>query len=185
MAAVKISAVKTPGVQRWLRIVPLVAALGVAAIPLRQYSQKLQSEAAGEAFMRQLADAQLEFRRRHGPNFAASLESLTAACPGEPAAPLDGSAVEAVKARGFDVALRTAQGAAEGTADCHGRPTAADYYAALQPSATDAAPRQAYAITGRSGRVFVFFDGLAPLEKDMAAGGLAMPLEQLSNFKIP
>lgn len=173
------------GVQRWLRLVPLVAALGVAAIPLWQYGQKLQAEAAGEGFMRQLAEAQLEFRRRHGLNFAASLESLTAACPGEPIAPLDAQAVEAVEARGFEIAVRGAQGAAEGPADCHGRLTAGDYYAALHPRSTDAAPRQAYAMTGVAGRTFVFFDGLAPLERDMAAGGLATPLEQLSTFKIP
>jgi hypothetical protein len=31
----------------------------------------------------------------------------------------------------------------------------------------------------------VFFDGIAPLESDMAAGGLAVPLDTLEQFKIP
>jgi hypothetical protein len=170
---------------RWLRFVPLVAALGVAAIPLWQYGQRLQAEAAGEAFLRQFAEAQLAFRRAHPPNFATALESLTMACAGEPGTALDPGAVRTIRARGFDLVVRPAQGAAEGTADCHGRPTAADYYAALQPSSSEAAPRQAYGLTGLSGRVFVFFDGLAPLENDMAPGGLATPLDTLSAFRIP
>ena len=36
-----------------------------------------------------------------------------------------------------------------------------------------------------TGRIYVFFDGVAPLERDMAAGGLATPLESVPTFKIP
>jgi type II secretory pathway pseudopilin PulG len=162
-----------------------MAALGAAALPLWQYSRKVQAEAAGEAFLRQLADAQLEFRRGHAAHFATALESLTTPCPGAPGAPLDAGAVRGVGERGFVVLLRPVAGASEGAPDCHGRPTVTDYYVALQPASADAAPRQAYALTGRSGRIFVFFDGLAPLERDMAPGGLATPLDELGTFKIP
>jgi len=172
-------------VQRWLRLTPLVAALGVAAIPLWQYGRKVQAETAGGAFVRQLAEAQLEFHRRYAAHFATALDSLTTPCAGQPGAVLDIRAVRHVVERGFAVVVRAAAGAPEGPADCHGRPTATDYYAALQPVSADAAPRQAYALTGLSGRVFLFFDGIAPLERDMAPGGLATPLDELGTFKIP
>jgi hypothetical protein len=172
-------------VQRWLRLAPLAAALGMAAIPLWQYAQTVRAETAGQAFLRQLADAQLEFRRRHGDRFATALESLTTPCTGEPVALLDVEILRDIGRRGFVVSLRPAAGAAEGVLDCHGRRTATDYYAAVQPASADAAPHQAYALTGLSGRVYVFFDGLAPLERDMAAGGLARPLDQIGAFKIP
>jgi hypothetical protein len=86
---------------------------------------------------------------------------------------------------GFDVSLRPAQGASTASADCHGQATTTDFYAALQPASVAAAPRRAYAVTGLSGRVFVFFDGVAPLEADMAPGGLATPLDTLGTFRIP
>ena len=168
-----------------MRLAPLVAALGVAAIPLWQYGRKVQAEAAGEGFLRQLAEAQLEFRRRNDAGFAIAVESLITPCPGAAGAALDAKAVHDVSERGFVLSLRPVAGASEGTADCQGRRTATDYYAALQPATVDAAPRQAYALTGLSGRIYVFFDGLAPLERDMAPGGLATPLDHLGAFKIP
>jgi hypothetical protein len=36
-----------------------------------------------------------------------------------------------------------------------------------------------------TGRIFVFFDGVAPLESDMRPEGLATPLESVPAFKIP
>jgi hypothetical protein len=87
--------------------------------------------------------------------------------------------------QGFHVVLRAAEGAGAAAADCHGRPTTTDFYAALEPVSAESAPRRAYAVTGSAARVFVFFDGLAPLERDMAPGGLATPLESLGVFRIP
>jgi hypothetical protein len=74
-------------------------------------------------------------------------------------------------------------GAISGALDCHGRPLSSDYYAALSPS-DGTVGQQAFAITG-TGRIFVFFDGIAPVERDMTADGLATPIEALDTFKIP
>lgn len=172
-------------VLRWLRLVPLAAALGVAAIPLWQYGRRVQAETAAEAFLGQLTQAQLAFRQRNGSRFATTLESLTTGCPGDGGRALDAGAVQAIVARGFLVTVRAAARTEAGAPDCHGRPTAADYYAALQPASADAAPRRAYGMTGQDGRVFVFFDGLAPIERDMTPGGLATPLDQVGRFRIP
>lgn len=67
--------------------------------------------------------------------------------------------------------------------DCHGRATSSDFYAAVAPrSALDG--RQAMAMLSW-GRIYVFFDGIAPLESDMGPRGLAVPLDRLESFKIP
>jgi hypothetical protein len=36
-----------------------------------------------------------------------------------------------------------------------------------------------------TGNIYVFFDGVAPLERDMTATGLATPVESVPAFKIP
>src|SRR4029078_1029608 len=128
--------------QRWLRRVPLVAWVAAAAIPLWQYGRRAGAEAAGEAFLRHLADAQLEFRRRDGAHFAAALESLTTPCPGAARAALDAAAVRSIGERGFVVFVRPVTGVSGAGVDCHGRPGVSDYYAALQPVSASAAPRQ-------------------------------------------
>jgi hypothetical protein len=79
--------------------------------------------------------------------------------------------------------LRAAARAATVGTDCHGRATASDFYAAVQPM-DEWAGRQAMAASAW-GRIYVFFDGLPPLERDMEAGGLAVPLDTLDIFKIP
>ena len=42
-------------------------------------------------------------------------------------------------------------------------------------------------LSGSNGarRVYVFVDGVAPREADMAPGGLATPLEAMPSFRIP
>jgi hypothetical protein len=67
--------------------------------------------------------------------------------------------------------------------DCHGRQLTSDYYVAAEP-ANEFTGLLAFAATSR-GRVYVFFDGIAPAERDMDAGGLAVPLDTLDTFKIP
>ena len=172
-------------VTRLVRTLPLAAALAVAAIPLVQHGRRMQAEAAGEDFMRRLAQSQQAFRQRQHAGFAATIDSLTAPCPGEAQAVLDVKAVTGVQRSGFILLLRAANGATLEAPDCQGRQTVSDYYASLQPASVEAAPRLAYAMTGRSAQVFVFFDGIAPLEPDMAAGGLATPLDALGSFRIP
>jgi hypothetical protein len=170
-----------------MRVLPLVAAAAVPAVPLAQYVHRVRAESAGGAFVQRLVDAQEAFRRQQPGvgGFATAVESLTTACPGEASPPLSSEALTRVADLGFAVSLRPAEGAQAALADCHGRTTASDYYAAIQPSSVDAAPRLAFALTGSSGRVFVFFDGIAPLERDMAPGGLATPLDAVRSFRIP
>ena len=171
-------------VPRWLRYAPLILALGIAAIPVAQHVEARRAEAWGEAFLVRLLNAQREFQRRSGAGFAATLEALTAACPGA-SATLDAGEVDRVSNHGFHIVLRPADGSRTAAADCNGRPTTIDFYVALEPASADSAPRRAYASTGSGGRIFVFFDGLAPAERDMAPGGLATPLEVLGTFRIP
>jgi hypothetical protein len=83
----------------------------------------------------------------------------------------------------YSLVLRRAANATATGADCHGRPTASDYYAAAEPP-PEFGGAHAYGMTSR-GRVYVFFDGLAPRESDMARDGLAVPLDALETFRIP
>jgi len=172
-------------VTRWTRIVPLAAILAVAAVPLAEHARTVRAESAGLEFLQQLAAAQGAFHSGRS-GFAATLESLTRPCPGERgSAVLDPAIVRAVIDRGFDIVLRPSDGASASSADCLGLATTTGFYAAVQPSSIEAPPRRAYATTGVSGNIFVFFDGIAPLERDMAAGGLATPVEALPAFRIP
>jgi hypothetical protein len=84
----------------------------------------------------------------------------------------------------YEVKVRAAEGATPLPPDCHGRPTTSDYYASAVPTSAAAAGQQAFAMTA-TGRIFVFFDGIAPLERDMTPSGLATPLESVPTFKIP
>jgi hypothetical protein len=92
-------------------------------------------------------------------------------------------ASDAQTSHGYRFVLRAARTARDVGLDCHGRRTASDFYAAATP-ANEFAGREAMAMTSW-GRIYVFFDGIAPLESDMAVGGLAVPLDTLEAFKIP
>jgi hypothetical protein len=129
--------------------------------------------------MQQVHAAQRAFRARSSHSgYATSVESLIRPCPDGRPAVLDQWAV-----RGYVLSVRAAHDARVGGVDCHGRPTASDFYASAQPAgAFDG--RLALAVTSR-GRVFVFFDGVPPREDDMRFGGLAVSVEALAGFKIP
>jgi hypothetical protein len=171
-------------VRFWLRTLPLVATLVVVLIPVVRYAAKMYAEAAGRRFVEDVQLAQEAFLRAGGHGaYATDLRSLTTACEGHDAA-LSADAPRALDGLGYAIQLRAAEGAAAGRSDCHGRPTATDYYVGVQPAANDTAAQQAVAATGRSG-MFVFFDGIAPLERDMAPGGLATPAKDLRAFQIP
>jgi hypothetical protein len=90
-----------------------------------------------------------------------------------------------VAAAGYEVTIRPAASAESRGVDCHGRPTASDYYAAAQPRSPEILAKQAFGTTASGGQIFVFFDGVAPLETDMGPDGLATPLEAVESFKIP
>jgi hypothetical protein len=148
-----------------------------------QVQSQLRMRAAEDAAARTLSailDAQRVFRRATG-GYATDLASLTRGCPSPGVSMLR----EPLATAEYDyrVVLRAAIRATEAGSDCHGKPTASDFYAAVSPGQPWAG-RQAMAVTGR-GRIYVFFDGIAPVERDMDTGGLAVPLDTVDTFKIP
>jgi len=166
-------------------IVPLIGAAIVASVPFVRYVQKRSAESAAAEFVRRVQLAQQSFRSsQQGMGYAASIESLTVPCPGSGSGTPLADAVNSLERIGYTAQLRAAEGATSVAPDCHGRPTVSDYYAAAAPQPAKSAGQQAFAATA-GGRIFVFFDGIAPLERDMAASGLATPLDGLSTFKIP
>jgi len=169
---------------KWAIVAPVIGMVAVAAIPFVRYAQKERAESAAVKFLEDVRLAQRHFAAAHGERgFAAGFDSLSEACPGA-AASFAARDIHRVGDFGYQVILRPASGAITVALDCHGRPLVSDYYAAASPSAIDTAGQQAFALAG-AGRIYVFFDGIAPLEKDMAPGGLATPLDTLDAFKIP
>jgi hypothetical protein len=166
---------------------PFIIAVAVAgtvatvSIQVRAQLRMRDAEKAAAAALSAIVDAQRAFRKAGGRGgYATDLQSLIQPCAGAPATL---SAPPPVAADDYRVVLRAAQRASPVGTDCHGRPTASDFYAAVQP-AHEWAGRQAMASTAW-GRIYVFFDGLPPVERDMDAGGLAVPLDTLDSFKIP
>jgi len=169
----------------WIRFAPLVGIAIVVAFPLMHYAHKLRAERAAAEFLRRLYVAQDVFRATGaGGHYASDVASLTTPCPGSHAAALPAEAVSALQYVDYVMRLRAAAGSHIQALDCHGRPTVSDYYAAVAPRSAASAGQQAFSIRA-DGRIFVFFDGLPPLERDMRPGGLATPLESLDAFKIP
>lgn len=165
--------------------IPLAGAAIVAALPVVRYIQKESAESAASDFLRRVHDAQQSFRSsQSGAGYAASFASLTTPCPGGGRAVFMADEIGALQGRGYDAQLRAARGATPVALDCHGHQTVSDYYAAAAPRSVEVAGQQAFGVTG-AGRIFVFFDGIAPLESDMEPSGLATPLEAVSTFKIP
>ena len=169
----------------WPVIVPLVGIVAIVAVPFMRHAQKTRAESAAAAFLGRLHAGQRAFRMSHSSlGYAPGFDSLTMPCPGSRAAPLTMNDITSLGTSGYDATLRSAEGASTGALDCHGRPLVSDYYAAVAPRSVDARGRQAFAVTS-TGRIFLFFDGIAPLERDMLATGLATPLDTLDTFKIP
>ncbi|MGQ0736283.1 MAG: hypothetical protein ACT4QD_21840 [Acidobacteriota bacterium] len=166
-----------------MRVGPLMAALVVAGIPVGRYALRVGAEADAESFLERVAAAQAGFRDpTEGRGYAASLASLTAPCAGTGG--VDLPLVAELERGGFVLGLRPRDGAGEQAADCTGRPTTSDYYVAIEPRSPRALPRRAFAMTS-TGQAFVFFDGVAPRERDMEPGGLATPVAALRTFTIP
>ena len=170
--------------------VAVVGIVAAVAIQVQAQLRMREAEHVAAAALTAIVDAQRAFRRSGGVGgYATDLQSLTQPCPSETTAaaqsppPLALSVVEGFGSYDYQVVVRAAQQASLVGTDCHGRPTASDFYASLQP-AHGWAGRHALAATSR-GRIYVFFDGLPPLERDLAAGALAVPLDTLDTFKIP
>jgi hypothetical protein len=130
-----------------------------------------------------IVGAQKAFRERGGHGgYAVSLESLTTPCPGASAvldASLSGGEIHD---SGYRLTMRPATGADAGPADCHGRSTTTDFVVSATPLRPGVDGTRSMA-TGASGRVFLFHDAVPPAEADMAAGGLAVPLD--APLRIP
>ncbi len=158
-----------------------IGTTGVVLVPVFTYARMDRAEHVASERLIALREAQRAFRRAGGAGgYATDLASLTTPCPGEspPALPADTQTTH-----DYIFVLRAARNARDVGLDCHGRATATDFYAAATPG-NELAGREAMAMTSW-GRIYVFFDGIAPLESDMAAGGLAVPLDTLEQFKIP
>jgi hypothetical protein len=157
----------------------------VTGSPLVNYIRREQAEAAAAGFLGKLRTAQEAFRATGGGGYASELVSLISPCVGQTAPPLRPEDVSGVAAAGYEVTIRPAAVSESSGVDCHGRPTASDYYAAVQPRSPEILAQEAFGTTASAGRIFVFFDGVAPLEPDMGPGGLATPLDDVDSFKIP
>lgn len=161
---------------RTLGIIALVGMLSAVSYAAgTRLRIKWREEAAAEA-LTAVVDAQREFRVGGGRGgYATSLASLTTACPDTTAVMLS---PQSLAADGYDISIRVRGDQAEARTDCHGRPTASDFIATAEPIRVGVDGLRAMSASA-SGPIFVFFDGVAPREADMAAGGLAMPLDDL------
>jgi hypothetical protein len=165
----------------WTIGFPLAGCLVAAAVPLVRYAGMQRDERVAIDVMAQVQGAQAVFQNRSG-GFATNAASLTAVCDGrEPALSL--AVLAGLAAAGYGLQLRAAEGATVSGRDCLGGDVATDYYAAIAPLSPATRARQAYASRG-DGRVYLFVDGLAPRERDIASG-LATPLEARESFRIP
>jgi hypothetical protein len=168
-----------------LRVIGSLGVMGVAgAISIQVFAQTRMREAEQDAAqaLEALVDAQRAFRKTGGGGgYATDLESLIRPCSGGTIAALSNAAD--IAAGDYRLVLRPARRAAIVGTDCHGKATADDFYAAVHPAHAWAG-RQAMAATS-IGRIYVFFDGIAPLERDMEFRGLAVPLDAVETFKIP
>lgn len=157
-----------------MRAIVLALLLGlIAAVsyPLVVRQATIDGEAAARRWLLDVGSAQARFHAANG-GYAATLQSLVEPCGNrapELAATLVGGAVLDA---GYEIALRPAQGAIDGPADCHGRLTVTDYYVSARPVTSGAAGTEALAMTSAA-RVFTFVDGVPPTEADMMPGGLA------------
>jgi hypothetical protein len=173
-------------VQWWAPALGVAGVVAAIAAPLVNLAQMRAATRQAGVALEAIHQAQEGFRLTGGRGgYASDLASLMTACPGDGQPALRDS-VEAVpiRALAFEVRLRAAEGAQVLAVDCHQRPAASDYYASAAPRQNGVDGRQALAMTS-GGRIFVFFDGVPPRQEDMGGGGLAVPLDTLSSFKIP
>jgi hypothetical protein len=165
----------------WPILVPLLGICVAIGEPLVRSASKHRDEAAAVISLRRIQEAQGRFKTATG-FYATDVASLAGGCPGFSAA-LPAATLDDLHRAGYVVQLRAARGALIMGVDCHGRPTASDYYIAATPDTVRQAADKAFA--GRAdGQLFFFVDGVAPREGDMT-GGLAIPIDQLDSFKIP
>lgn len=162
-------------------MIPVAGTLLAVSVPLVRYAARDRDERVAIEVVRRISDAQREFRAGTG-GYATDVASLTATCAATPA-PLSSDVFDRLRTVGYVLHMRAAAGETVGGTDCHGRALASDYYLAVAPASADVAARQAIA-TRSDGRLFLFHDGIAPTEADIATG-LPTPVEERESFKIP
>ena len=114
--------------------------------------------------------------------YAATVATLTATCKGMERM-LPPEALATFEARGYALVVRPSRAGRTAGVDCEGRALTSDYVVSAWPVSASAAARQAY--TGLpDGRMFLFYDGIAPSEGDIAKG-LATPVAERESFTIP
>lgn len=167
---------------KWIAtIIPVFGIALAAGVPLLRYTMRDRDERVAIDVVRQLTEAQRTFRAR-AEGYATDLDSLTIGCEGVAPA-LRPDALSRLEAAGYMLQLRAAVDASFTAAHCDGRRLASDYYVAAVPASASAPARQG--IAARSdGRLFLFHDGIAPSEADIATG-LPTPVEERDAFKIP
>lgn len=165
----------------WVFIVPLVGMALVAALPAVWAAQGRRDEEQAIAALGRVREAQERFRAEVG-DYATDLSSLTAGCGGAAPAELAGLSGQ-LRDHGYALTLRAREGTPAAGQDCHGRPTGRDYYVAAAPVAGRTNGHRAYAALA-DGRIYVFFDQVAPRETEIAAG-LSPALDTLDHFTIP
>jgi hypothetical protein len=165
---------------KWLALlVPLVGAMLAVGTPLWRYGERQRNERAAIDAVTAVQAAQQQFYSRYAA-YATSLASLVTPCDGERSAP---AALADLDPEGYRIEVRGAMGAGEKPRDCHGRATATDYYVAVVPTSPSTPSQTAFAARS-DGRVFLFYDGIAPREADMSSG-LPTPLAERETFTIP
>jgi hypothetical protein len=169
-----------------LRAAALLAAASIAvavAYPVATNLAMKRREHSASLSLKAVAAAQLAFRAGAGRGrYAAALSSLTTPCPGA-GTPTLLTALNGEEwvSSGYRISLRAAREAAVTGLDCHGQPTAEDFVASARPIRVGVDGLRAMSVRA-DGRTYVFFDGVPPEEHDMAAGGLAMPLDALTRI---
>ena len=168
-------------VRDWIMVFPVIGTIVTASVPVTQHVTRQRHEQIAVDVIQQVHQAQLAFHTRWG-GYAADIASLTTPCPSS-APVLAGHQLSFLEESGYSLQLRAAHGAGASGRDCFGAALVDDYYVGAAPSSVAEAAQKAFG--GRAdGRVYVFFDGIAPRESDMSAG-LATPLDTVEAFKIP
>jgi len=173
-------------IHRWTAAVGLAGILAGVAIPVIEYERRRRAEEAAAAVLAAVARAQTAFRASGSvTGYASDLHSLLTPCRGASRAALAAQiGTHDIRTLRYSFVVRPAVGSRVIGADCHGRATVSDYYAAAAPRINGVDGRRAFAMRSAA-RVFVFFDGVAPRETDMGPLGLAVALNTLDRFKIP
>jgi hypothetical protein len=161
-----------------LLVAPVIGLLLAIGVPLAEHVARERNTRTVIALVQEAMALQAAFQGRAG-GYASGGAALAAACASGSEA--FGLVQARAAAAGYRVAVcPSAQAHLVGNA-CDGTPLISAYLVTAEP----VVPGVGRAVTGVSdGGVFVFYDGVAPTEHDIARG-LPTPLDRLNAFRIP